>query len=174
MLSQESEEKEGNPPIPDVPVDRRDPPVDPKPPVDPPLAEAKLNMASKIEKGVSPFDFSGEVEEKKKSGHSLANVAAGVALLGLIGMVVITVKMMGDIWSKLDTMSATISELSERVALKGDKEEIELALIKTELNKTIQSLERAQRSDNPEVSKKAMALKKETETLLRRLDSGGK
>ena len=76
-MSQEPEEEKVEPPMPDVPVDRQDTPAEAKASVDSPMEEAKLEMASKIEQGASPIDFSGDLEQKKASGVSSANIAAG-------------------------------------------------------------------------------------------------
>ena len=170
-MSQAPEEEKVEPPMPDVPVDKQDTPAEATAPIGSPMEEAKLKMASKIEKGASPIDFSGDVEEKNGGGASTANIAAGVAFLGLLGVVIVAGKMMGDIWSRLDTMNATITVLSEKVSKKNVNGGMQLAVIKSELTKTLQSLELAVQSDDPEVSERAKALKKETEMLLRSMES---
>ena len=175
MMSHEPEEVKVEPPMPDLPIDKQETPTsEATVTVDSPMEEAKREMASKIEHGASPIDFSGDVKEKKNGGASPANIAAGVAFLGLLGVAIIAGKMMNDIWSRLDTMSSTISVLSEKIGRKKGDDATQLAMIKTELQNTLRSLERASQSDDPEVSEKALALKAETEKLLESIEAEGK
>lgn len=159
--------------MPDVPLEEPAMPKEEKSATDPTVDEAKLEMSSRMEHGGAPYDFSASIGDGGNGAQfSSANVAAGVAFIGLIGIFIIAGKMIGDLWTRLDSMSVTVSELSDRVTRKNVNEgNLERSLVRAELITTIQSLERAAQLGDPEITAEALALKKEAEEILSGLEA---
>lgn len=178
----DSSSKEKKPPRPDVPV----PPEGTekqsrKKSSGEDAGGARFKMADEVESGRSPYNFSPEVSpldfthEESDGGRvfSIANVAAVVALVALIGAGYMGWKMFTSLSGEIDRISHGIEELSEQ--LKAQREAGRVtgkAVTRSELRQTLTTLDSVIALGDAEVTDKALDLRGEVLEILSSMEPG--
>jgi len=152
----------------DVPI----PPNQPMPPTgntyraDPVVESAKHRMADEMERGHTPYNFTGEI---KSGGFGLSPVAtaSAVALIAVLAIGFFAWKFLSGVSGKMDNLGRNMAAISSQ--LQSDKEAMEApgrALVRSELRKTLIALDSAVALGDPAVTVQAVKLREEVKELL--------
>jgi cell division septation protein DedD len=127
-------------------------------------------MDRQVESGRTPYDFSSSTTIDGVDGRpvlSPANVAAGVALLALIGVVWFGAIFVQDLFGHIDRLGGEISMVHRRLEdQRLSAERTGDALVRGELAQTVATLEELAVSDNPDLAAAASSLLPEARALL--------
>lgn len=155
----------------DVPI----PPNQPMPPTgntyraDPVVESAKHRMADEMERGHTPYNFTGEI---KSGGFGLSPVAtaSAVALIAVLAIGFFTWKFLSGVSSKMDNLGRNMAAISSQ--LQSDKEAQSRALVRSELRKTLIALDSAVALGDPAVTVQAVKLRDEVKDMLASMEGG--
>ncbi|MBI5814952.1 MAG: hypothetical protein HZB29_05010 [Nitrospinae bacterium] len=156
-----------SPPQPDVPI----PPSQPMPPTaksgatQPEVEDAKFRMASKMDKGGSPYDFGGENEGG--GGGFAVKITAAAAVAALLLVLFFGWKFLSDVSGKLDGVNKNVTDLSANLKAQHDAfATAGRAVVRSELRKTLTALDNAIALGDPAVTDKALKLRDDVKALL--------
>lgn len=155
----------------DVPI----PPNQPMPPTgntyraDPVVESAKHRMADEMERGHTPYNFTGEI---KSGGFGMSPVAtaSAVALIAVLAIGFFTWKFLSGVSSKMDNLGRNMAAISSQ--LQSDREAQGRAMVRSELRKTLITLDSAIALGDPAVTVQAMKLRDEVKDLLGSIEVG--
>lgn len=133
---------------------------------DPVVESAKHRMADEMERGHTPYNFSGEI---KGGGFGISPVAtaSAVALVAVLAIGFFAWKFLSGVSGKMDSLGRNMAAISSQ--LQADREVAEaprIALVRSELRKTIIALDSAIALGDPAVTSQALKLRDEVKTLL--------
>lgn len=133
---------------------------------DPVVESAKHRMADEMERGHTPYNFSGEI---KGGGFGMSPVAtaSAVALIAVLAIGFFAWKFLSGVSGKMDSLGRNMAAISSQ--LQADREAAEaprIALVRSELRKTIIALDSAISLGDPAVTSQALKLRDEVKDLL--------
>lgn len=153
----------------DVPL----PPNEPMPPTgntykaDPVVESAKFRMADEMERGHTPYNFTGEIKKGGGFGLTPTATASVVALIAMLAIGFFAWKFLSGVSAKMDNLGRNMAAISSQ--LQSDKEAEEAAgraLVRSELRKTLITLDAAIALGDPAVTSQALKLRDEVKDLL--------
>lgn len=151
----------------DVPL----PPNEPMPPTgntykaDPVVESAKFRMADEMERGHTPYNFAGEI--KKGGGFSPTATASVVALIAVLAIGFFAWKFLSGVSAKMDNLGRNMAVISSQLQANKEAEEAAgRALVRSELRKTLITLDAAIALGDPAVTSQALKLRDEVKDLL--------
>jgi len=157
------------PPQPDVPL----PPTEPMPPTaksgyEPPSVEnAKIRMAHQMENGRSPYDFGGELDNKGSGDGFVLKAITTVSLIALVLVIFFGWKFFRDVSGKLDGVNKNVTDLSANLKVQQDAYAAAgKAVVRSELRKTLITLDNAIALGDPAVTDRALKLRDDIKELL--------
>lgn len=138
---------------------------------DPVVESAKHRMADEMERGHTPYNFSGEI---KGGGFGMSPVAtaSAVALIAVLAIGFLAWKFLMGVSGKMDNLGRNMAAISSQ--LQSDREAAEaprIALVRSELRKTIIALDSAISLGDPAVTNQAMKLRDEVKDLLNSIEA---
>lgn len=164
------------PPLPDSPItDRSILTNQGKEDYTSPVDEATRKMADEIESGRSPYDFRGEIIEKKSfiANFPLAGVVFTIALIFLAVASFFGYQKYTDMSGQFEDMAVEITTMSEQLRVLRDSNDwTSKSVIRAELRKTLVTLERVIALGEVEATKKALKLREEINAILIELERG--
>jgi hypothetical protein len=133
---------------------------------DPVVENAKHRMADEMERGNTPYDFSGEI---KGGGFGLTPVAtaSAVALIAVLAIGFFAWKFLSGVSGKMDNLGRNMAAISSQLQSDRDAQEApRAALVRAELRKTLAALDSAIALGDPGVTSQALKLRDEVKDML--------
>ena len=126
-----------------------------------------MKMADEVESGRSPYDYSAEIEKayregarKSRKGSPLVNIAAVAAFFLIFAAAFMGWKMFNDMSSEMDKMGVNIRELTEQLSAQRERGmKTGAAVTRSELKKTLVTLDSVMALGDEELSEKASKLR---------------
>ncbi|VAX19956.1 hypothetical protein MNBD_NITROSPINAE02-1370 [hydrothermal vent metagenome] len=138
-----------------------------------PVGEATRKMADEIKSGRSPYDFRGEIQEKKSFFANFP--VAGVVFVALFLFLAVAsffgYQKYNDMSGQFEDMGVEITTLSEQLRVLRDSNDwTSKSVVRAELQKTLVALERVIALGEVDITKKALALREEINAILIELE----
>lgn len=153
----------------DVPL----PPNEPMPPTgntykaDPVVESAKFRMADEMERGHTPYNFTGEIKKGGGFGLTPTATASVVALIAVLAIGFFAWKFLSGVSAKMDNLGRNMAAISSQLQSNKEAEEAAgRALVRSELRKTLITLDAAIALGDPAVTSQALKLRDEVKDLL--------